>query len=69
MVVFNCLYSWIWYRLQKNNEVMVEVVVCLITWCQISCMRLKKDFNYLEENYEVIVKQIWYKNPHRDLMY
>jgi hypothetical protein len=48
---------------------MVEVVVCLITWCQISCMRLKKDFNYLEENYEVIVKQIWYKNPHRDLMY
>lgn len=48
---------------------MIEEVECQITWCKISCMRLKKDFTYIEEFKGIIVKQVWYKNPHREWIY
>jgi len=65
MGLFNSIYTRVWYKLLKNNEVMVVEVVCLISWCTISCVRGKKDLPNREKLHEIIVKQICYKNPHR----
>lgn len=69
MVLFNSLYTRFWYRLQKNNEVMIEEDVCQITRRSIPCLRAKKDFIWLEKLTDINVKQIWYKNPYRVLIF
>jgi hypothetical protein len=55
MVLFDSIYSRLWYRLQKNNEVMVVVVVFQISWSTLSSLRGKKDFTAAEIENVLIV--------------
>jgi hypothetical protein len=36
------IYTWIWYEIKKNYQLMVEEDVLEITGCSLSCVRGKR---------------------------